>query len=109
MRKFIAPWSFALGFMILSCGDADYKEKKTIGGPPSYFVVREGIIKPQCISCHPQFESHAELMKMVDPGKAESSDLFKVIDSDEMPPTGKKVPKEKKIYLKNWIEEGANL
>lgn len=85
------------------------------------------ILETRCLDCHGAKKHKADLRldskdallkggedgKVVEPGKAEESELYKRVilpkDSDDiMPPKGEPLSKEQTDLIKQWINEGAN-
>ena len=85
---------------------------------PTFTSVHANILVPKCVGCHrvggsqpeQNFENYMNtiLTGGIEPGDAESSDLFKVCEDNEMP--RQPIPpltNEELTVLGQWIDQGA--
>lgn len=72
------------------------------------------ILSNRCGNCHirrasggVRFQRFAQLESQIEIGDAESSNLFDVVSSGQMPPGNNKIPGQELEVIRKWIDQGA--
>lgn len=117
-------WWMGLAVMaIMGCGKkADNGSPSSDSGiavdPPqaTYAWVEKHILAAKCTECHSGGKAkggvkldggYNEILKFVQPGDPDASDLWNAIDSGGMPLKRAPLPETHKAALKKWIADGA--
>jgi uncharacterized membrane protein len=91
-----------------ACGTRDLKEEEARAFPANFHSIRDRIIQPRCAGCHPTLMSYQALIsELVHPGRASKSEFYTIIESKEMPQSGRKLSNGEIAAIKTWIDGGA--
>lgn len=82
---------------------------------PKFSSIMANIIAPRCLACHSSskpsdgvvLQDYQNVMRYVRAGRAGSSDLYEVIEDNEMPRSGGALNFEQKETIRQWINSGA--
>ncbi len=82
---------------------------------PTFASINANIIQPRCLGCHNStnrtagvsLEGYTNLMRYVRAGRSGSSELYEVIEDNEMPASGPALSAQQKTVIRQWIDAGA--
>ncbi len=82
---------------------------------PKFASLMANVFGPRCVGCHGSvnpraginLSTYAAVLRRVRPGDANGSDLYRVIDSNDMPASGGPLSFVQKENLRQWINGGA--
>lgn len=82
---------------------------------PKFNSIMANIIGPRCLSCHDStqrkggvvLQDYQSLMRQVVPRDAEASELYDVLEDNEMPASGGALTFQQKETIRQWINQGA--
>jgi uncharacterized membrane protein len=69
----------------------------------NYSLLRDNVLKPQCLQCHSWVNSEAEVNKRITYGDPESSDLYVVVSSGKMPENAAKLNSQSLNLVRLYI------
>lgn len=73
-----------------------------------FATVKQHVFEPYCIRCHGnQVAKHGVNLETYATAFGELHDAIELVDSDEMPTRGPKVPQDLKDFLRAWVAAGA--
>jgi uncharacterized membrane protein len=71
----------------------------------NFTVLRDNVLKPQCMQCHSWVINEAEVLKRVVPGDPENSDLYKLVYSGQMPASAPRLTDQSLNIIKFYIQK----
>jgi hypothetical protein len=69
----------------------------------NYTVLRDNVLKPQCMQCHSWVNSETEVIKRIVPGDPANSELYKVVLSGQMPASSPRLTSQSLTIVKYYI------
>lgn len=105
-----------MSFVFISCGGIPSDEAKQFGNPSiellktrtpgqsvTFDQLRIGLIQPDCVSCHAEFEDESTLHRWITPGDPSSSLIYQAVATGRMPKARAKLEGWKIALLKDFI------
>lgn len=82
---------------------------------PKFSSIMANIIGPRCLACHSSvdpedgvvLQDYRNVLRYVSPGNAGRSDLYEVLEENEMPRSGGPLSMVQKETIRQWINAGA--
>ncbi len=71
----------------------------------NFNVLRDNVLKPQCMQCHSWVTNEVEVLKRVVPGDPEKSDLYKMVYSGQMPASAPRLTDQSLNIVKFYIQK----
>jgi uncharacterized membrane protein len=91
--------------VLTACGSRDLK----VAEPISFSAIEQYSLQPKCVQCHSTLATYEGVMSsnIVVPGSPEKSQLYRQVQSGDMPQqsTGLSTGEIQTIY--EWIQQGA--
>ncbi len=69
----------------------------------NFSVLHENVLKPQCMHCHSWVNSEAEVIKRLVPGDPANSELYKLVQSGQMPQSSPRLTSQSLDLVRFYI------
>lgn len=107
MKKLIVPFLFvAASACKIETGTDESSRFRVFNYPldqVSYSVLRDNVLKPQCMQCHSWVNSEAEIIKRIIPGDPLNSELYKSVQTGQMPVSAPRLTDQSLNLVKQYI------
>lgn len=107
MKKIVLPLAMLAA---VSCkvetGTDESSRFKVINYPMdqvNFAVVRDNVLRPQCAQCHSWATNETEVIKRIVPGEPANSELYKIIQSGQMPQSAPRLTDQSINLVKLYI------
>ncbi len=107
MKKFILPF---MVLAVVGCkvetGTDESSRFKVINysmDQVNFTLVRDQVLKPQCMQCHSWAGNEAEVLKRIVPGDPTNSELYKLVQSGQMPASSPRLTDQSMNLIRQYI------
>jgi hypothetical protein len=69
----------------------------------NFNLLRDNVLKPQCLQCHTWVNSESEVLKRITPGEPTNSILYQVLQSGQMPQSAPRLSDQSLFLVKQFI------